>query len=179
MALAPAGFTQTIDRQAYVTAHRAAALKRGALRYRLPMTFLAAALLVGAAVTVWRNSFSAAFWMTAAVMALLAAAIIWVWFWWLPKREADGAGEAFAVYDRLMNPSEICFGADVLTIRTPQLTREDNYARMRLCIETPERFVLCTDDNTVLILEKADFAEKERTTAFLREVFVRRYAKGH
>lgn len=178
MALAPAGFTQTIDKAAYVAAHRAAAYKRGALRYRLPMALLSAALMTGAAVTLWRHPFSAAFWITAAVMVLLAAAVIGVWFWRLPKKEADEAAQAFAVYDRLMNPSEIVFGADTMTVRTPQLTREDSYARMRLCIETPDRFVLCTDDGAVLILEKACFSQKEHTAAFLREVFVRRYAKG-
>ena len=63
-----------------------------------------------------------------------------------------------------------------MTLTSAVMTKHLEYAKTHLCIETPHRFVLLTDDGGTVILEKACFADAA-TAPFLREVFARRYVK--
>ncbi len=176
--LAPKGFTQQISKDAYVAAHRAAQEKTGLLRFSVPTMFLIAALSIGGSITLYRGAGILSYIVTGEVMLLLSVALC-VLLLYLPKIAAREAEKDYISFEALSNPADIIFESDEMTIKGEALARRVEYAKTRLCIETADRFVILTDDDAMVILEKACFTEKDATVAFLRDVFARWYtAKG-
>lgn len=176
--LAPKGFTQQISKDAYVAAHKTAEEKTGFLRFQKPCVLLIAALVIGAAITVYRGIGIPSYYVTAAVM-VLAAILLGVVLSFLPKVEETIAEQEYRSFSLLSDPAEVIFESDEMTVKGEALSRRVEYAKTRLCIETAERFIILTDDDAMVILEKACFAETDATVAFLRDVFARWYtAKG-
>ena len=175
--LAPSGYTQRISKEAYLAAHKTAEEKTGFLRFQKPCYLLIAALVIGAAITVYQGIGILSYYITAGGM-ILAAILLGVVLSLLPKIEETVAEQEYRSFSILSDPADITFGSDELTVRSACLSRRVEYAKTRLCIETAERFVLITDDDTMVILEKACFAEQDATVAFLRDVFARWYKRG-
>lgn len=174
--LAPKGYTQQITKDAYLAAHKVAEEKAGLLRFRLPCVLLIAALVIGAVITVYRGIGIPSYYFTAGVM-LLSAVLLCVLLYYAIKIEAFVAAQEYRSFAALSDPADIVFESDELTVKGECLSRRVEYAKTRLCIETAGRFVLLTDDGTMVILEKACFCEKDATERFLRDVFARWYVK--
>ena len=174
--LAPKDYTQQITKNAYLAAHKVAEEKTGFLRFQKPCILLIAALIIGAGITVYRGIGIPSYYITA-VSAVIAAILLVVLLAALPKIEQTIAEQDYRSFALLSDPAEISFASDELTVKSVCLSRRVEYAKTRLCIETAERFVLVTDEGTMVILEKACFAEQEVTVAFLRDVFARWYVK--
>ena len=174
--LAPKGYTQRISKDAYLAAHKTAEEKKGFLRFQKPCILLIAALVIGAGITVYRGIGIPSYYITAAG-AVMAAIFLGVILAALPKIEQRVAEQDYRSFALLSDPAQISFASDELTVKSDCLSRRVEYAKTRVCIETALRFVLITDDDTMVILEKACFAEQDATVAFLRDVFARRYVK--
>lgn len=174
--LAPKGYRQVIDSRAYTAAQRVASKRDGLLRFTFPMLLLSAAGVCGAAALTFGQWHRVWYVVTAACLLVVAAWNAVLWLSVLPRAVMCRAQKDYKTYDRLSNPVDVTFSSDELTLTSAVMTRRVEYAKTRLCIETPLRFVLVTDDGVRVILEKACFAE-ETTVSFLREVFARRYVK--
>ncbi len=174
--LAPKGYTQRVSKDAYLAAHKTAEEKTGFLRFQKPCILLIAALVIGAGITVYRGIGIPSYYVTAGVM-VLSAILLCVVLSLLPKCEETIAEQEYRSFALLSDPAEVIFDSDELTVKSECLSRRVEYAKTRVCIETSERFVLITDDDAMVILEKAYFAETEATVAFLRDVFARWYVK--
>lgn len=174
--LAPKSYTQQISKDAYLAAHKTAEEKTGFLMFFKPCLLIVAALLIGAAITVYRGVGIPSYYVTAGIMVLAALSIV-VIMAALPKVERFVAEQEYRSFAALSDPSEITFDSDELIVKSECLSHRVEYAKTRLCIETAERFVLITDDDAMVILEKACFADREATVAFLRDVFARWYVK--
>lgn len=175
--LAPKGFTQHLSRDSYEKAQCAAAKKRGALRFTLPVEMGAAALLVLGVWTIVRNPFSFAFWMTGMLFVALAAVLLVMWLGVLPRKASARAEEQYALYDALYGETVVTFSADEMTVEGKKLARRVVYAKTRLCVETSTHFLIFTDDDAVVVLETAAFTDRLATEAFLRDVFARWYVR--
>ncbi len=178
MAVAPEGFTQQVEREAFIAGQKAVSARLGALHFRFPAALLAAALLCGGVATVWENPTAPLYLLTAGVMILLGAGAVLLWFWWLPRRVKERAARRYEVYRQISSPARVTFGPDEMTVSSERLTRRVSYARLRACIEQNDQFVLCTDDGATVILRKDAFPQKEATESFLRTVCTRSYVKG-
>lgn len=174
--LAPKGYTQQITKDAYLAAHKTAEEKTGILRFQKPCILLIAALVIGAGITVYQGIGIPSYYLTAGVM-LLSAILICVVLFLLPKCEDMIAEQEYRSFEALSNPADVTFESDEVQIKGQCLSRRVEYAKTRLCIETGERFVIVTDDEAMVILEKACFTETDATVAFLRDVFARWYVK--
>ena len=174
--LAPKGYTQRVTKDAYLAAHKTAEEKTGFLRFQKPCILVIAALVIGAAITVYRGIGIPSYYLTAAGM-VIAAIFSGVILVALPKVEQTVAEQDYRSFALLSDPAQITFESDELTIKSDCLSRRVEYAKTRVCIETAQRFVLITDDDTMVILEKACFDEPNATEAFLRDVFARWYVK--
>ncbi len=174
--LAPKGFTQQISKDAYLAAHKTAEEKTGFLRFQKPCILLIAALVIGAGITVYQGIGIPSYYVTAGVM-VLSAIMLCVVLSLLPKVEETVAEQEYRSFATLSNPAEVIFESDEMTIKGKALSRRVEYAKTRLCIETSARFVILTDDDAMVILEKACFTEADATVAFLRDVFARWYVK--
>jgi len=172
--LAPAGFSQTVDRDAYVAARLIRSKKRGLLRF-MPAALVFCAILVVAALSImFSGSVRTLELLLQGVLLILAGAAFPVTFLMIiPERIRIRAEKEFAVYDALSNHVTVTLSADDMTLCGEQMTRRVEYAKVRHCVETDERFVLITDDDHIVILEKAAFAQKEPTRQFFRDVFAR------
>lgn len=175
--LAPKGYTQHITKEAYVAAHKTAEDKTGILRYRLPCLLLVAALVIGAVITIYQGIGIPSYYVTAGVM-LLTAGILLGLIQYVTKIRKRTSERDYISFEALSNPAEVTFESDEMTIKGEALSRRVEYAKTRICIETDERFVILTDDDAMVILEKACFADADATTAFLRDVFARWYKRG-
>lgn len=176
--LAPKGYTQHIDENAYVAARVTASKTTGVLRLRTAMTVLSAALILFGGQQIYESGGRPFYVIAGAAVMLAAAALVLLWYWLLPKYIKETAKIAFVTFDKLSNDAEVSFEQDKMTLQGRMLTRHVAFAKTRLCAETPDRFVVITDDGTVVILEKDAFAEREQTDAFLRDVFARWYKKA-
>ena len=174
--LAPKGYTQRVSKDAYLAAHKIAEEKTGFLRFRLPCLLLVAASVIAAAITIYRGIGIPSYYITAG-MLLLSAGVLLILIKYFTKSEIVIAEQEYRSFALLSDPAEIVFESDELTVKSECLSRRVEYAKTRLCIETGERFVLITDDDTMIILEKSYFADKDATVAFLRDVFARWYVK--
>lgn len=175
--LAPKGYTQHITKDAYVAAHKTAEEKTGILRFRLPCLLLVAALVIGAAVTAYQGIGILSYYITAGVMFLAACAML-ILIKYVTNNSKITSEQDYISFEALSNPAEVTFESDEMTIKGEALSRRVEYAKTRICIETAERFVILTDDDAMVILEKSCFAEADATTAFLRDVFARWYKRG-
>lgn len=175
--LAPKGFTQHLTKESYVTAQVAAAKKRGALRFTPPVVMGAAALCVIAVWTAIKNPYSLAYMWTACLFAVLAAALMILWMFVFPARIKKQVPGQFALYDALYGETVVTFSSDEMTVAGEKLSRRVEYAKTRLCVETLLYFLVYTDDDAVVVLEKAAFTDKAATTDFLRSVFARWYVR--
>lgn len=175
--LAPKGYTQRVSKDAYLAAHKTAEEKTGFLRFQKPCYLLIAALVIGAGITVYRGIGIPSYYITAA-SAVLTAIFLGLILAALPKIEQKVAEQEYRSFALLSDPAEVIFDSDELTVRSDCLSRRVEYAKTRLCIETDQRFVLITDDDTMVILEKACFTERDATEVFLRDVFARWYKRG-
>lgn len=175
--LAPKGCVQTVSKEAYMAAQMTANKRVGVLKWRLPMTVLSAALLLLGGCTVYEYVGRAGYLLSG--IALIVTAVICLIVWWgqLPAYVKANAAADFDVYDALSNGAAVTFSCDEMTLVTDALSRRLEYAKTRVCVETPDRFVLITDDDAVVILEKACFEDRDNTEAFLRDVFARWYKK--
>lgn len=174
--LAPKGFTQSVSQEAYIQAHRAAQTKIGALRFTGPVILAAAALSLGGSFTIYNGGGQLAYTVTGIAMLFLSA-LLAVWLLAAPKLAEKEAKADYDTFARLSDPSTVTFTSDEMTLQGARLTRRVEYAKTRLCIETAQRFVLVTDDDALVILEKDCFADADNTVAFLRDVFARWYVK--
>ncbi|MBQ3068345.1 MAG: hypothetical protein IJD01_00160 [Clostridia bacterium] len=171
--LAPKGFRQVIDSRAYIRAQTAVSRRIGVLRWTLPMTVLAAAMVCGGAVMVLRHMGQLMYTLSAITLWINALIVLCLWYKILPDAVKTKAEKAYRTYDRLQNPVDITFSADELELKSAVMTRRTAIAKTRLCIETPARFVILADEGYTVILEKACFEERDTTEAFLRDVFAR------
>ncbi len=174
--LAPKGYTQNVSKDAYLAAHKIAEEKTGILRFQKPCFLLIAALVIGAGITVYRGIGIPSYYITAGVMVIAAAMGVAIAAT-LPKAETIIAEQEYRSFALLSDPAQITFESDELTVKSDCLSRRVEYAKTRVCIETNERFVLITDDDAMVILEKACFEDKDATERFLRDVFARWYVK--
>lgn len=174
--LAPKGFTQQIAKPAYVAAHKTAQTKIGILRFTAPLMLVTVALSLGGVYTMYIGAGRLSYLITGEVMLALSAALCIVLLC-LPRIAARRAERGYETFAKLCDPSQVVFTSDDMTIKGERLSRRVEYAKTRLCIETKDRFVIITDDDAVVILEKACFTDADTTTAFLRDVFARWYTK--
>lgn len=176
--LAPNGFSQTIDEQAFVDAQITANKRVGVLRFTLPSIVLSAAVALIGVNTMVSNGRSVAFLISG--IGLICTALMLVSFFLkiIPEALKIFAKSNFLSYDKLSNGAQITFTSDDMTIRSPFMVRRVAYAKTRICIETAARFVIVTDEDAVIILEKSCFVQLQETIDFLRDVFARRYVKG-
>lgn len=175
--LAPKGFTQHIAKDAYVAAGTTASSKTGLLRYRLPLLLLAAALLLGGFKNIFENG-GLGYLMTGLILLVFGVAFAVITLYVIPKQVKTIAEKDFETFNTLSNPAQVVFNSDEMTLKSEVLSGRVEYAKTRLCIETNDRFVILTDDDAIVILEKACFEDAENTTAFLRDVFARWYKRG-
>ncbi len=175
--LAPQGYKQVIDSRAYTNARAAVSRRVGMLRWALPMAVLSAALLCGGVLLLCDRAVRLSYVLTGAVLVMLATFLLLLWFKLLPDAVKRRSKRDYLSYDRLLNPVEVSFTADDMTLVSAVMTRTVAFAKTRVCIETPARFVVLTDEGYTVILEKACFADREATEAFLRDVFARRIVK--
>ncbi len=172
--LAPASFTQTIDRDAYIASRLIRSKKRGILRFTPAALAFSAVLIVSGLSILFGGSMRTMELLMQGMLLILAAAAFPVTFLMiLPERIKSHAEQDFSVFDALSNHVTVTMTADDMTLCGDTLTRRVEYARVRHCVETDARFVLITDDDQAVILEKAAFAEREETLRFFRDVFAR------
>ena len=175
--LAPKGFTQQITQEAYVAARLAASKRTGVLRARLPMMVLAAALAFFAVNTAVNGGFRPTSLVAAFGLLLAAAVIVYLFASVIPKQIKDTALRDFAVVDRLLGNVEVELTSDDVTLKSQALSRKTEFAKLRVCIETPTQYVLVGNDEFITLLQKAYFADREHTDAFLRDVCARWYVR--
>ncbi len=175
--LAPKGFTQHISKDAYVAAQTTASSKNGVLRYRLPLMLLTAAFLFGGFKNVFENG-GLGYLLTGLLLLVFGFVCAVVVFYAMPKQVKTVAERDYVTFDALSNPAQVVFDSDEMLLKSDMLSRRVEYAKTRLCIETNDRFVILTDDDATVVLEKACFEQAEDTTAFLRDVFARWYKRG-
>ncbi len=175
--LAPKGFTQHIDENAYVAARVTASKTTGVLRFRTAVTVLSAALLLFGGQQIYESGGRPFYLLAGAALISAAAALLLLWYWLLPTYVREKAKIAFITFDKLSNDAEVSFDQDEMTLQGRMIKRTVVFAKTTLCAETPDRFVITADDATVVILEKETFVEREATEAFLRDVFARWYKK--
>ena len=175
--VAPKGFTQQLTKESYVAAQTAAAKKRGVLRFTPPMIMGAAALLVLGVWTIVRNPYAFGFWMTGLLFVACAAVLLILWLSVFPARAKERVATGFPLYDALYGETVVSFSSDEMMLAGQKLSRRVEYAKTRLCMETAAHFLIFTDDDTVVVLEKAAFADARETTDFLRTVFARWYVR--
>lgn len=175
--LAPKGFTQQLSKDAYVSAQTAASSKCGTLRYRLPLVLLAAAAVLGGAKTLFENG-GLGYLLTGIALLFVGAVCAVTALYVMPKQVKEIGARDFVTFDTLSNPAQIMFESDEMVLKSECLSRRVEYAKTRLCVETNDRFVIITDDEATIVLEKACFEEADNTVAFLRDVFARWYKRG-
>ncbi len=177
--LAPKGFSQELSLEAYVDGRRVADERQGVLHYTFPMILLAAALTIYGARGVYQaavnpqmlSSLLAGVWL---ILTGVGMAVLWLVV--LPRRSAAKAAAQYAHHSALYGRTAVHFTQDDMTLEGVHLTRTVTFAKTRLCVETPTLFVIFTDDDAVVMLDKAAFDSAD-TTAFLRDVFARWYKK--
>lgn len=175
--LAPKGFTQHIDKDAYIAARMAASKRVGVLRFSWVVRVLAIGLAAyGVSLPVTAGG-SVSVYLTGAAIVLTAAVLILLWECVVVPYQRQSAARDFESFDRISNDATVSFSSDEMTLTSAVLSRRVEYAKTRVCIELPQRFVLVTDDDRAVILEKAAFADGDVTAAFLRDVFARWYCR--
>lgn len=174
--LAPKSFTQSVSEEAYVQAYHTAQAKIGVLRFTAPLMLATAALGLGGSFTIYNGGGQLAYTVTGIAM-LIVSSLLAVWMLAAPKITEKQAKIAYATFCELSDPSQVTFTSDEMTLQGTKLTRRVEYAKTRVCIETAQRFVIITDDNAMVILEKEAFTDAEGTVDFLRDVFARWYTK--
>ena len=175
--LAPKGFTQHLTQESFEIAQAAAAKKRGVLRFTLPVIMGVCALAVLGVWTVLRNPYSVGFWLTGALFAAAAAMLLILWLAVFPAREKKYAAARYALYDVLYGETVVTLSSDEMILAGEKLTRCIEYAKTRLCVETTQHFLIFTDDDAVVMLEKSAFTDTAATVDFLRTVFARWYVR--
>ncbi len=175
--VAPKGFTQQLTKESYVAAQSAAAKKRGVLRFVPPMIMGAAALFVLGVWTIVRAPFVPGYLMTGLFLAACAVVLSVFCLAVFPARAKERGNAGFALYDALYGETVVTFSSDEMMLVGEKLSRRVEYAKTRLCMETAEHFLIFTDDDTVVVLEKSAFADARETTDFLRTVFARWYVR--
>lgn len=173
--LAPKGFSQTIDKRAFVDAKLAASKRVGVLRLTLSALMITAFLAIGAISVLFGNDRTVAALIGGIAVACLAVVLASAFLKIIPDAVKESAERDFVSYDNLMNGADVAFTADDMTFRSSVMVRRVEYAKTTICIERAARFVLLTDDRTVVILEKSCFSQPQETVAFLRDVYARRY----
>lgn len=173
--LPPKGYVQTLSKEAYTAAAVTAAKKSGVMRFTLPVEMGAAALTVLGVWTIIGHPLLPAYWITGGLAVAAAAILLWLWLAVFPRMAREQADKYYALYMELYDGAEITFTADEMTVKGKRMTRRVEYAKTRLCVETSDRFVILTDDDAAVILEKACFSDPTATSAFLRDVFARWY----
>ncbi len=176
--LAPKAFTQTVNRDGYIHAHLTADKRIGLLRFVPAAIAFAAIVLVCGCVIMFGADRSVEMLIKGVAALAVAAGIAAVCLFVLPERAKQRAADQFAAYDMLCRTQTVTMYADEMLLESEALTRRVEYAKTKLCIETPARFVVITDDDRVVILEKDCFTDKDGTILFFRDVFARHYAKG-
>ncbi len=178
--LAPKAFEQELCEQTYVAGRYTAASKTGAIRFTVPVCFAAMALVIYGV----RAFYSAvlfpaliSYWLSGALILLTGVGLALVWLVVLPRRIRRQAAADYAHYRALYGRTAVHFEQDDMTLTGEMLTFRVAFAKTRLCVETNDLFVILTDDNDVVLLEKAAFTAPEDTVAFLRDVFARWYVR--
>lgn len=175
--LAPKGFTQHIDKDAYIEARMAAQKRIGVLRFSWAVRVLAVAVALYGVNTLLTSAGRMSYLLWGSAFVLAALVIVAVWEVALvPYIKAKSAFD-YETFDAITNHAEVTFSSDEMTLTTAVMTRRVEYAKTRVCIEMPRRFVIVTDDNSVVILEKTCFEEQPSTDEFLRDVFARWYCR--
>lgn len=176
--LAPKAFSQTIDRDAYAAAQLTVSKKNGILRFTPAVLAFCGILLIAGLSVMFSGARTVDHLvkgLSAAAVALTGAAAVLLW---LPEKVKAVADKRYPVFDTLSNHVTVTMQADDMTLSSAHMSRRVEYAKVRCCVETADRFVLITDYDQYVILEKSCFTDKEETTAFFRDVFARCYAKG-
>ncbi|MBQ3094256.1 MAG: hypothetical protein IJC52_03700 [Clostridia bacterium] len=175
--VAPKGFTQHIHEDEYIAARLSASKRTGVRRYTVPMMILAAALALLGGITVINGGFRPTAIFAGIGLVFCAVALEYLWGFVFPKQVKDAARRDFAAYDRLLGGAAVTMTADDVTLSTDTLTRKVEFAKQRVCIETPTQYVLVGNDEFITILQKECFTEKIHTNDFLRDVCARWYVR--
>ncbi len=175
--LAPKGFTQQTDKKAYVAARMAAQKRVGLLRFTWAVRVLAIAMTLYGVNTLLTSGSRTSHLLWGAALILVALTMVAIWEAAVVPYMKAKATLDFETFDAIMNHAAVTFAADEMTLSTPLMTRRVEYAKTRVCIELPARFVIVADDDSVLILEKDCFSDREATQTFLRDVFARWYCR--
>jgi len=179
--LAPKGFEQTVSAKLFEQGHVTAARKRGILRYTFPMILLGTALILyglRAIQTAIASGQMLSMWLSGVGILLTGVALIVLWTAVFPNRVKKTAVARYPMHEALYGRTAVTFTQDEMTLTGEKLTVRVAFAKTRLCVETGDLFVIFTDEEAVVLLDKAAFTAPEETTAFLRDVFARWYKKG-
>lgn len=175
--LAPKGFTQTVSKDTYIAAQCLANKRVGVLKWTTPLTVLSVALALLGGNLLLESGGRAGYLLTGIALLCVAAVIAVLWWGQFPAVVKKQAEADFITFDALSNGAAVTFTADEMMLKTERLSRRVEYAKTRVCAEAPSMFVILTDDDAVVILQKDAFADRENTEAFLRDVFARWYKK--
>lgn len=175
--LAPKGFTQHIDKNAYVSARMAAEKRVGVLRFSWAVRVLAIAVALYGGNLLYTSAGRMSFLLTGSAFVLAALVIVALWEAALVPYIKAKASLDYETFDAVTNHATVTFSADELTLQTAVMTRRVEYAKTRVCMEMPWRFVIVADDGSVILLEKTCFEEQQSTDEFLRDVFARWYCR--
>lgn len=175
--LAPKGFHQVVDKDAFVKAQVAVSKRVGVLRFTVPMLCLAAAAVFGGVALLAQGVGRIGYTMTAITLFCVAGMLLFCWCFWIPSDVKKRAEKEFVCFEQLVGAATVTMRSDEMCLQSDVLTRRVEYAKTRLCIETPRQFIILCDDGATVILETVCFEEQEETVAFLRDVFARWYVR--
>ncbi len=175
--LAPKGFIQHTDKKTYITARLAADKRVGILRFTWPLRVLAIAMALYGMQTALTSYSRTSYLLWAAALLLVAMTMVAIWEAAVVPYVKAKAMFDYDTFHAISNDAEVTFEADEMILKTTLMMRRIAYAKTRVCIELPQQFVIVADDDSVIILEKSCFTEKEETQTFLRDVFARWYCR--
>jgi len=175
--LAPTGYFQSVDRDGYVKAQLVVSRRVGALRFTAPALVLSAILVVSGLQVMFGGARTVSALMSGIVLFCMAAILAANHLYILPEAVKAIAQKEFDCYNKLSNHVTVTFTSEEVVLQNERLTRRAEFAKTRLCIETPDRFILIADDDTVILLEKVRFENRSATEEFLRDVCARWYVK--
>lgn len=175
--VAPKGYFQSVDKDGYVQAQLAVSRRAGVLRFTVVALLLSAIFIVSGVQVMFTSVRTVIALVTGLALLCVAVMIAIAFFMLIPEAVKATAERQFSSYNKLSNHVDVTFTSETVELKNEYVTRRAEFAKTRLCIELPERFVLITDDDTVIILEKSRFSEPSATDAFLRDVCARWYVK--
>ncbi|NLN82630.1 MAG: YcxB family protein [Clostridiales bacterium] len=151
--------------------------RQGGYLHPLPLVVLVSAVLlfIGLRSLGWFEANYASM-IVPLLLCFCCPLLLVVFFYALPSVLKSRAAVNYKTYKALMQTAVVKLYADDMVTEAPNLTLNDPYALMAVCIETPRLFVLIKDRDRMLVIPKRCIpAERsEEIIAFLRHVFTRR-----